>query len=193
LTHDISQGMALVAGNKVVDAAYSGGKAADNKMTVEEDGGNPPPSAKSQEQVPLADEARQYFTNGEPELADKYFPWLVDLMSPAYWIYLAMAITILFNALNAYSRFRLWRLDANREMLESRLKALTGLKTSQDRKAAEDLKKDLEALRVLCEEKTRSRVTPMGNEMFYRYQELMIKDAQARAALLQRSNGSREL
>jgi hypothetical protein len=32
--------MALVAGNKVVDAAYSGGKAADNKMTVEEDGGN---------------------------------------------------------------------------------------------------------------------------------------------------------
>jgi hypothetical protein len=186
--------MALVAGNKVVDAAYSGGKAADNKMTVEEDGGNPPPSAKSQEQVPLADEARQYFTNGEPELADKYFPWLVDLMSPAYWIYLAMAITILFNALNAYSRFRLWRLDANREMLESRLKALTGLKTSQDRKAAEDLMKDLEALRVLCEEKTRSRVTPMGNEMFYRYQESMIKDAQARlAALLQRSNGSKEL
>ena len=82
---------------------------------------NPPPSAKSQEQVPLADEARQYFTNGEPELADKYFPVLVDLMSPAYWIYLAMAITILFNALNAYSRFRLWRIDANREMLEVRL------------------------------------------------------------------------
>jgi hypothetical protein len=155
---------------------------------------NPPPSAKSQDEAPLGDEARQYFTNGEPELADEYFPWLVDLMSPAYWIYLAMAITILFNALNAYSRFRLWRLDANREMLESRLKALTGLKTSQDRKAAEDLMKDLEALRILCEEKTRSRVTPMGNEMFYRYQESMIKDAQARlAALLQRSNGSKEL
>ena len=171
---------------------------------------NPPPSAKSQDEAPLGDEARQYFTNGQPELADKYFPLLVDLMSPAYWIYLAMAITILFNALNAYSRFRLWRIDANREILESRLKALTGLgsmaehinmlpleviiKTSQDRKAAEDLMKDLEALRVLCEEKTRSRVTPMGNEMFYRYQELMIKDAQARlAALLQRSNGSKEL
>ena len=40
MTHDISQGMALVAGNKVVDAVYSGGKAADNKMSVEEDGGN---------------------------------------------------------------------------------------------------------------------------------------------------------
>ncbi len=56
---------------------------------------NPPPSAKSQDQVPLANEARQFFTNGEPELADRYFPWLVNLMSPAYWIYLAMAVTIL--------------------------------------------------------------------------------------------------
>src|SRR5271166_986426 len=54
---------------------------------------NPPPSAKSQDQAPLADEARQFFTNGEPELADRYFPWLVNLMSPAYWIYLVMAVT----------------------------------------------------------------------------------------------------
>ena len=79
---------------------------------------NPPPSAKSQDAAPLAYEARQFFARGEPELADKYFPWLVNLMSPAYWIYLAMGVTILFNATNAYSRFRLWRIDANREMLE---------------------------------------------------------------------------
>ena len=85
---------------------------------------NPPPSSKSQDQAPLGAEARQFFANGEPELADRYFPWLVNLMSPAYWIYLAMAVTVLFNASNAYSRFRLWRIDANREMLESRLKAL---------------------------------------------------------------------
>ena len=87
---------------------------------------NPPPAAKSQDSAPLADEARQFFASGEPELADKYFPWLVNLMSPAYWIYLAMAVTILFNAMNAYSRFRLWRIDAGRELLESRLRALTG-------------------------------------------------------------------
>jgi uncharacterized protein len=158
----------------------------------------------------LSDDARQFFTNGGPDLADRYFPWLVNLMSPAYWIYLAMTITILFNAQGAYSRFRLWRIDANREMLESRLEALTGLgsapedirtlppraiiRTSQDRKTAEDLMKDLEALRVRCEAQTRSRVRPMGNEMFYRYQESMIKDAQARlAALLRRSNESEEL
>jgi uncharacterized protein len=170
---------------------------------------NPPPSAKSQDQAPLSDEARQFFTNGEPELADRYFPRLVNLMSPAYWIYLAMAITILFNAMSAYSRFRLWRIDANREMLESRLEALTssgsmpehdgtlppraGIGAPQDRKTAEDLMSDLEALRVRCEAQTSSRVTPMGAEMFYRYQEAMIKDAQARlAALLQRSNGRKE-
>jgi hypothetical protein len=53
--------------------------------------------------------------------------------------------------------------------------------------------RDLEALRIRCEAQTRSTVTPMGNEMFYRYQESLIKDAQARlAAMLQRSNGSRE-
>jgi TRAP-type uncharacterized transport system substrate-binding protein len=171
---------------------------------------NPPPAAKSQDQAPLSDEARQFFTNGQPELADRYFPWLVNLMSPAYWIYLAMAVTILFNTLSAYSRFRLSRIDANRELLQSRLKALVGLgstpehirtlppkaiiETSQDRKTAEDLMRDLEALRVRCQAQARSMVTPMGNEMYYRYQESMIKDAQAMlAALLQRSNGSKEL
>ncbi len=167
---------------------------------------NPPPAAKSQDQAPLADEAREFFTNGGPALADRYFPWLVNLMSPAYWIYLAMAVTILFNASNAYSRFRLWRIDANRELLESRLKTLTGLgsmsehaktlppeaviKTPQERKEAEDLLKDLEALRLRCEEQLRSMVTPMGSEMFYRYQEQLIEDAQAMLAdLLRRPGG----
>jgi hypothetical protein len=171
---------------------------------------NPPPSWKSQDQAPLADEARQFFTNGEPELADRYFPRLVNLMSPAYWIYMAMAVTILFNASNAYSRFRLWRIDANRQMLESRLKALSGLgatpehmktlppgaviKTPQDREEAEDLIKDLEGLRLRCEEQLRSMVTPMGSEMFYRYQESLIKDAQAMLAeLLRRSGGGETL
>jgi hypothetical protein len=38
----------------------------------------------------------------------------------------------------------------------------------------------------------RSIVTPMGSEMFYRYQESLIKDAQAMlATLLGRSNGSK--
>jgi hypothetical protein len=177
---------------------------------------NPPPSAKSQDSAPLADEAREFFASGEPEIADKYFPWLVNLMSPAYWIYLAMAATVLLNAVGAYSRFRLWRIDANRGMLESRLKALaypdlseeqikarahspltreqikalppeTVIRTPEDRRAAEDLMKDFDALRRRCEDQLRSLVTPMGREMYYRYQEWLIDEARAALAALLRS------
>jgi TRAP-type uncharacterized transport system substrate-binding protein len=176
---------------------------------------NPPPSAKSQDTAPLADEAREFFASGEPEIADKYFPWLVNLMSPAYWIYLVMAGTVLFNASDVYSRFRLWRIDANRALLESRLKALaypglseeqikkrahsgitreqikalppeTVIQTPQERKAAEDLMTDFDALRRRCEEQLTSYVTPMGSEIYYRYQEGLIDEARAALANLLR-------
>ena len=177
---------------------------------------NPPPSAKSQDSAPLADEAREFFASGEPEMADKYFPWLVNLMSPAYWIYLAMGATVLLNAMGGYSRFRLWRIDANRGLLEGRLKTLAypGLteeqikarahssitreqikalspeaviQTPQDRKSAEELIKDFDALHRRCEEQLTSYVTPMGSEMYYRYQEGLIDEAKAVLAALLRS------
>ena len=87
---------------------------------------NPPRATGSETTLPLAAEARQFFLTGEPELADRYFPWLVNLMSPAYWVYLVMAVTILFNAMRGYSRFRLWRIDATREKLQRTLEKLTG-------------------------------------------------------------------
>src|SRR5262249_48614722 len=59
-----------------------------------------------------------------PTFAHSSFPWLVNLMSPAYRVYLVMAVTILFNVLKAFSRFRLWRIDAAREKLETALKQL---------------------------------------------------------------------
>jgi TRAP-type uncharacterized transport system substrate-binding protein len=177
---------------------------------------NPPPSAKSQDSAPLADEAREFFASGEPEIADKYFPWLVNLMSPAYWIYLAMGATVLLNAMGVYSRFRLWRIDANRGLLEARLKALAypGLneeqikarahssitrdqikalppeavvRTPKDREAAEALIKEFDALHRRCEEQLVSYVTPMGSEMYYRYQEWLIDEAKAVLAALLRS------
>ncbi len=181
---------------------------------------NPPPSAKSQDTAPLSDEAREFFATGEPELADKYFPWLVNLMSPAYWIYLAMAATVLLNAVGAYSRFRLWRIDANRGILESRLRALAHpgpteqqikalatpgltreqikalppeavIQTPEDRRAAEELMKDFDALRRRCEDQLRSLVTPMGREMYYRYQEWLIDELKAALAALLRRPPSR--
>ncbi len=183
---------------------------------------NPPPSAKSQDSAPLADEAREFFASGEPEIADKYFPWLVNLMSPAYWIYLAMGATVLLNAMGVYSRFRLWRIDANRGLLETRLKALAypGLTEEQIKARAhsasretrsrrfrlrpsfgrprierrrEELIKDFDALHRRCEEQLVSYVTPMGSEMYYRYQEWLIDEAKAVLAALLRRRAKKPL
>jgi TRAP-type uncharacterized transport system substrate-binding protein len=158
---------------------------------------NPPKYTFSATALPLATEARQYFIKGEPEIADLYFPWLVDLMSPAYWVYLVMAVTILFNVLKAISRFRLWRIDAARER---RLKELTdpGLTHAQIRvsggghlltgatacAAAQSIRDQLAQLRTRCQRYASSIVTPMGDEMFYRYQQSLIDEATTTLALL---------
>jgi hypothetical protein len=171
--------------------------------------GNPPGATSSATVLPLASEAHQFFRTGEPELADRYFPWLVNLMSPAYWVYLVMAVTVLFNAMNGYSRFRLWRLDAAREKLEVELKALVApglthaqmreapadklIVTAERRAAASSLIDRLVELRARCQRHAASFATPMGNEMFYRYQESLIDQAMTTlTTLLQRSSGAPE-
>ena len=167
---------------------------------------NPPKYSYSATALPLATEARQYFIKGEPELADMYFPWLVDLMSPAYWVYLVMAATILFNALKGFSRFRLWRIDAMRERLEKQLKELTDpeLTHAQIRAfpggdlltrpcacaAARNIRDQLVQLRARCQRYASSIVTPMGDEMFYRYQESLIDKATTTLALLLRGSAN---
>ena len=60
------------------------------------------------------------------------------------------------------------------------------IQTPEDRKAAEDLMKDFDALRRRCEEQLSSYVTPMGAEMYYRYQEWLIDEAKAALAALLR-------
>jgi len=169
--------------------------------------GNPPNSTSPATKLPLAAEAHQFFLNGEPEIADRYFPWLVNLMSPAYWVYLAMAVTVLFNGMNIYSRFRLWRLDAAREKLQGEIKTLVdpGLTThaqiraqptvrviaAPERRAiATSIMERLIDLRERCQRQANSITTPMGNEMFYRYQQSLIDDATTTlAALLQGAPG----
>jgi TRAP-type uncharacterized transport system substrate-binding protein len=149
---------------------------------------NPPSSTSSETQTPLSPEARQFFLTGEPEFVDRYFPWLVNLMSPAYWIYLAMAVTALFNALKGFSHFRLWRLDAAREKLEAEAALITGeaithahvlpskpvLLDVEARVAIQDILNHLARLRLRCRRYANSFATPMGDEMFYRYQQSLI-------------------
>src|SRR6185369_4150895 len=141
---------------------------------------NPPKSTATASVLPLAREAHQFFLTGEPELADRYFPWLVNLMSPAYWVYLVMAVTILFNLMRGYSRFRLWRIDAARERLETAIKELVDPKLThaQIRAASadgttaahvwssgQDIMDGLVALRARCQRQTASIFTPMGDEL----------------------------
>jgi len=155
---------------------------------------NPPKSADTMPGLTLAPEARQFFVSGEPEIADRYFPWLVNLMSPVYWVYLAMAVTILFNAMRGFSRFRLWRIDAAREKLKTQIDAMVGpavghpqpapIKEAAAPKAGvtkaaptiERVTAQLMELRARCQRYTGSMVTPMGDEMFYRYQESLINE-----------------
>jgi len=166
---------------------------------------NPPSATSSATAVPLAPEAGQFFQNGQPALADQYFPWLVNILSPAYWVYLVMAITVLFNGMKAYSRFRLWRIDAAREKLEALLKQFVDagvthtqmrevnrpIDAPQQRAAAQTLFQQLSNLRVRCRRYTSSFVTPMGDEMFYRYQESLIDEAITTLASLLQNTGSK--
>ena len=168
---------------------------------------NPPGATSPSTVVPLTPAARQFFLSGEPSLADQYFPWLVNLLSPAYWVYLVMAVTVLFNGMAAFSRFRLWRIDAAREKLETALKefADAGLTHAQMREASVDraviaperrtggqtILERLIELRARCRRYTGSFATPMGDEMYYRYQQSLIDEAiTTMSALLQRTAGN---
>jgi len=163
---------------------------------------NPPSSTGSATVVPLAPEAQQFFLNGEPNIADRYFPWLVNLLSPAYWVYLVMAVTVLFNATTIFSRFFLWRIDAARDKLETALKELVNprlthaqmravpadrvIATPERRATAQSILDRLVALRARCQRQASSIVTPLGDEMYYRYQQFLIDEAtNTLAALLQ--------
>jgi len=169
---------------------------------------NPPSSTGSATVVPLAPEAQQFFLNGEPNIADRYFPWLVNLLSPAYWVYLVMAVTVLFNATTIFSRFFLWRIDAARDKLETALKELVNprlthaqmravpadrvIATPERRATAQSILDRLVALRARCQRQASSIVTPLGDEMYYRYQQFLIDEAtNTLAALLQSASSDK--
>jgi hypothetical protein len=123
-------------------------------------------------------------------LRTEYFPWLVNIMSPAYWLYLVMVVTAIFNALKGLSRFWLWRIDAAREKLEAEIRQVAGdvvshgptpnfltnepLADREARAAAQDILSRLAVLRARCARQAKSFATPMGDEMFYRYQQSLI-------------------
>ena len=102
-----------------------------------------------------------------------------------------MAVTAIFNALKGLSRFWLWRIDAAREKLEAEVRQVAGdvvshaptgnfstkelLIDQKARAAAQDILSRLAMLRARCEREAKSFATPMGDEMFYRYQQSLIE------------------
>ncbi len=140
--------------------------------------------------IEMSPTAKGFYEHGGPELADEYAPWLVDVMPPANWAYIVMGISILFNAMGAGHRFRLWRIDDARVKLESELSPIFGanvtlgdisrtepqaLLTKKDAKETVlSLIAQLETLAARSRRQSLSVLVPMGQEMAYRYQEEII-------------------
>jgi hypothetical protein len=145
--------------------------------------------------LPTAPVAQEFFDNGGPQLADLYVPWLVDVMPPANWAYVVMAVSLLFNAMGFGHRFRLWRIDAARVRLEDGIVRIFGAgvtlgeirstppsvgTTAGAASALEGVRALVTAFEELAARSRRyslSVLVPMGQEMAYRYQEGLIHDS----------------
>jgi len=142
--------------------------------------------------LPYATVARSYYDSNEPDLVGVYAPWVVDIMPTASWVQLALGVSLLFNAVGAFNRFRLWRIDAMRVEIERDLPALFGhgiamgeiprakpdptLGRDEVRIRVNSITERLEGLYDQCRRQSLSIVVPMGGEMAYRYQEELIMD-----------------
>lgn len=129
--------------------------------------------------------AKEYYVNEGPAFADEYIPWLVDIMPLGNWLYIAMSISILFNAMTLGHKIRLWRVDANRdkafelvrEALGDRLTPaeIAALEPTDEHRARRDridaALADLDALRTRTRRHENSILVPMGAEWMYRYEE----------------------
>lgn len=145
--------------------------------------------------LPFANAAKGFLEHEGPELADEYAPWAVDVMPPANWAYVVMAVSILFNAMSAGHRFRLWRIDDARVKLENELSKHFGAgatlgditridpedkhRTKETRAAIDSLIERFEALADRSRRQSLSMLVPMGQEMAYRYQEGVIYETLA--------------
>lgn len=145
--------------------------------------------------LPFANAAKGYIEHDGPELADEYAPWLVDVMPPANWAYVVMAVSILFNAMSAGHRFRLWRLDDARVKLENELSRHFGAgstlgditrlepeakhRSKEARLEIDSLIDRFERLADRSRRQSLSMLVPMGQEMAYRYQEGVIYETLA--------------
>ena len=136
--------------------------------------------------------AERFYTEGGPGFADLHAPWLVSIMPPSNWVYVAMVISIFINLTTAWHRFRLWRLDANTDKADAVVREITGDElTSSEMLALEPEPKHcttaalakmdsalatLDQLRRRCRRQANSLLVPMGSEWIYRYTEQQMEE-----------------
>jgi hypothetical protein len=142
--------------------------------------------------LPMATVAKAFFDNDGPDLLGKYAPWAVDILPLPTWIQLFLGFSVLFSGMRIWHRFRLWRLDANRIRIERDLRALFGAGATargiakmppQDRHRAPEASAAIELIAARlgrlahrCRRQSLSVLVPMGDEVFYRYQETLTFD-----------------
>ena len=142
--------------------------------------------------LPMASAARSYYENDGPDPVGAYVPWFIDIMPTARWLQAVFLISLVFGAQAAWHRFRLWRIDARRVDIESKVLRLfgTGVTVSEIESMAPEprhhepaaramLQKAIDELGELaerCRRQSVSLLVPMGQEMGYRIQEGLIAD-----------------
>jgi TRAP-type uncharacterized transport system substrate-binding protein len=141
--------------------------------------------------LPFAQVATNFYGAEGPDLLGKYAPWAVNIMPQPTWIQLGVAFSILFSGMALWHRFRLWRIDANREKIERDIAAMFGAATTESilemqldpndagvnvHAEIDDLILRLSELSESCRKQSLSLLVPMGEEMPYRYQEMLIAE-----------------
>lgn len=137
----------------------------------------------------LSESARSFYENQGAELADEYLPWLVDIMPPSNWVYTIMAVSLFFNLAGFLNNQRLALIDLNRVALENDIAILFGERVSNEeirhfdpqqtgrRIDIQELDRLIEAYKhhmLKCRKQSLSIFSPIGEEMGYRDQEIIM-------------------
>lgn len=136
------------------------------------------------------DEARDFFAAQGPEIFDRYIPRLMDIIPISNLVQIGLVISVIFNLMGMGNRFFLWRIDANRLIIESEIESLfeanllpeeiETLEPIEAHKSGPGLERLSAIIHHLSQLENRSRrqsqsiLVPMGAEMAYRYQERLI-------------------
>lgn len=142
--------------------------------------------------LPMPEVAADFFRDDGPDVLGTYAPWAVDILPLPTWIQLGVALSLLFSAMALMHRYNLWRIDAGRVKIEreipgmfhpgitvadiARMAPEAGHRSDAGRAGIDDLIGRLEALGERCRRQSLSVLVPMGEEMSYRYQEVLIAD-----------------